>query len=113
MTYRENGCNDDDNLYRADSCRLEDTLRQYFRSGQPGIACLFVYNMGLQGNNPQQQFWAFMGDLARRLGMHTGSYWVAHRGGNLNLAGLLFSTIELCFGFVPPTIKPGRGRQIR
>ena len=113
MTYRENGCDDDDNLYRADSCRLEDTLRQYFRSGQPGIACLFVYNMGLQGNNPQQQFWAFMGDLARRLGMHTGSYWVAHRGGNLNLAGLLFSTIELCFGFVPPTIKPGRGRQIR
>ena len=90
MTYRENGCEDDDNLYRADSGRLEDTLRRYFGSGQPGIACLFVYNMGLHGNNPQQLFWAFTDDLARQLGVRTGSYSVAHRGGNLNLAGLLF-----------------------
>ncbi len=108
MTYTEDGCEDDDKLHRSDLDLLECTLRKFFDSWQPGIACFFVYRMGTQQNNPQRQFWAFVDDLARRLSVQTCSYWVAHRGGNRNLAGLLFSDKELAFGFVPRGLKPGR-----
>ena len=63
------------------------------------------------GKEEQRRFWAFVDKLAERLGAETGSYWVAHQGGNLNLAGLLFSNKELAWGFTPPGVKPGRGRQ--
>lgn len=111
MTYTEDGREDDDKLHRSDLNRLARALERYMDSGQPGIASLFVYSVGTQGKNPQRQFWVFMDDLARRLDVRTCSYWVAHQGGNLNLAGLLFSDKELAFGFVPPRIRPGRSRE--
>lgn len=111
MTYTEDGHEDDDKLHRSDLDCLARAFEPYVASGQPGIACLFVYSVGTQGENPQEQFWMFMDDLASLLGMRTCSYWVPHQGGNLNLAGLLFSDKELAYGFVPPRIKPGRGRE--
>lgn len=109
MTYTEDGREDDDKLHRSDLGRLASALERYVGSGQPGIASLFVYRVGIQGENTQRRFWLFMDDLAGRLGVRTRSYRVAHRGGNLNLAGLLFTDEELAFGFVPPRINPGRG----
>ena len=111
MTFTDDGREDDDKLHRSDLDLLARSFERYVDSGQPGIASLFVYSVGTQGKTPQQQFWMFMDDLARSLGVRTCSYWVAHQGGNLNLASLLFSDTELAFGFVPPRIKPGRGRE--
>lgn len=113
MSYSESGDRDDDKLYLSDRDRLENVLQGYFESGQPGIACLFVYGMGTQNSNPQRQFWAFLDRLADFLNAETGSYWVIHRGGNRNLAGLLFSNKELAWGFTPPGVRPGRGLQER
>ena len=108
MTYIENGCKDDDKLYRSDIDLLECALTRYFDSGQPGFACFFVYRMGTQQENPQRQFWTFLDDLASRLAARSCSYWVPHIGGNINLAGLLCSDTALSFGFVPRGLKPGR-----
>ena len=113
MTYAEDGDEDDDKLHRSDFDRLARTFERYIGSGQSGVAALFVYSVGNQGKNRQRQFWKFMDDLAERLEVQTCSYWVAHRGGSLNLAGLLFSGEELALGFVPPCIEPGRGRPDR
>ncbi len=111
MTYKENGCADDCKLYRSDIDLLAYTLRRYVGSGQPGFACLFVYKMGIQRSNAQLQFWAFMDDLAKQIGVRTCSYWVLHQGGDRNLCGLLYPDKELSFGFVPPRLKPGRGKR--
>ena len=108
-TYTENSDNDDSKLHRSDLGLLERALERYVGSGQPGIASLFVYSVGSQNKNRQCQFWAFVDDLAERLGLQTLSYWVAHQGGNLNLAGLLFSDEKLAVGFDPPNIELGRG----
>ena len=107
MTYKQDRCKDDDRLYYSDIGRLVDTLGQYIGSEQPGIAALFVYNMGIQGCNAQKQFWRFICELERQLGMHACHYWLPHRGGNLNLAGLLYSDTELSVGFNPPCAKRG------
>ncbi len=109
MRYSECGRENDDKLHRSDFDLLEYGLRPYFNSGQPGIACLFVYGMGSQNEDSQRQFWALMDDLARQMDAAIGSYWVHHKGGNRNLAGLLFSDQELAWGFAPPRIVPGRG----
>ena len=109
MTYTEDGDEDDDKLHRSDFGRLARTLERYVDSGQPGVAALFVYSVGNQGKNRQRQFWKFMDDLAEQLKMQTCSYWVAHRGGNLNMAGLLFTDKELALEFVPPCVGLGRG----
>ena len=107
MTYTEDSGDDDAKLHRSDLDRLAHALERYVGSGQPGIACLFVYNVG---NNQQRLFWRFMDDLAGHLTVKTYSFWVDHQRGKLNLAGLLFSDQELALGFVPPRIKPGRGK---
>lgn len=107
MNYKEEGKNDDEYLYRSDLDLLAPALQRYIGSGQPGIAALFVYSVGSQGENKQRQFWAFMDELAGRLRVPTLSYWAAHNGGNLNLAGLLFSDAKLTKGFHPPGIKFG------
>ena len=112
MNYKEEGKNDDEYLYRSDLDLLAPALQRYIGSGQPGIAALFVYSVGSQGENKQRQFWAFMDELAGRLRVPTHSYWVAHNGGNLNLAGLLFSDKELASGIVLPRIKSSR-RKVR
>ena len=109
MTYREAGDDDSNKLHRCDIDRLTAALRRYVASGEPGIAALFVYNVGVQKDNRQRQFWKFMDDLAERIGVHTCSYWLPHQGGNRNLAGLLCSDIDLSFGFVPSNVRAGRG----
>lgn len=106
-TYTENGGNEDENLHSSDLCLLAPALERYVRSGQPGIASLFAYGVH---KNRRPQFWTFMDKLAERLDVPTHSYWVHHQGGNRNLAGLLFSDKELALGFVPPRVKPGRGK---
>ena len=110
MTYTENSDNDDANLHRSDLDLLARALERYVCSGQPGIASLFVYRVGSQGKSGQRQFWAFMDELAGRLGVWTHSHRVAHRGGNLNLVGLLLSDEKLAVGFDLPNIEPGRGK---
>lgn len=111
MTYTENGDSDDGNLHRSDLKLLAPALARYIASGQPGIASLFVYSVGSQGKNAQCQFWAFMDELAGRLGIPTHSRWVAHRGGNRNLVGLLLSDEKLAEGFDLPSIESGRGKK--
>ena len=106
-SYTENGANNGENLHSSDLCLLACALERYVRSGQPGIASLFVYGVR---KNERRKFWAFMDKLAERLDVPTYSYWVPHLGGNRNLVGLLFSDKELALGFVPPLIKPGRGK---
>ena len=108
MTYSEKGDADDNKLHRCDIDLLSDALRQYVGSGKPGIAALFVYGVGVQGNNAQCQFWKFVDDLAGRFDVDTCSYWLPHRGGNLNLAGLLYSGIELSSSFKSAKLNVGR-----
>ena len=108
MTYTENNDNDDADLHRSDLDLLARALERYVGSGQPGIASLFVYSVGSQGKNRQRQFWAFMDELAGRLGVQTHSYRLAHQGGNLNLVDLLLSDEKLAVGFDLPNIEPGR-----
>ena len=110
MTYSEKGSKEE-NLNGSDLDLLARALERYFGSGQPGIASLFVYSVGSQIENAQCQYWAFMDELAGRLGVRTHSHWVAHRGGNRNLAGLLFSDEKMADGFDPPDIELGRGKQ--
>lgn len=109
MTYSETGKSDDANLHRSDMDRLARALEGYVDSGQPGIASLFVFSVGSQGENRQRLFWSFMDELAGRLRVPTSSYWVHHQGGNRNLAGLLFSKTKFPDDFVPPCINSGRG----
>ena len=105
MTYSENGREDDNRLHRCDIDTLSNVLSQYVRSGRPGIAALFVYNVSLQ---VETQFWRFVDDLAKRVSAGTCSYWLTHRWGNRNLAGLLYTDIELSSGFAPPCLNAGR-----
>ena len=100
MTYSEKGDADDDKLHRCDSGLLTDALRRYVGSGKPGIAALFVYGVGVQRNNAQCQFWKFVDDLAGCVGVATRYYELTHKGGNRNLAGLLYSRIELSSSFM-------------
>ena len=103
MTYVERGAGDDDKLHRNDLGKLSETLVRYFGTGQPGVAALFVYSVGSQGDNPQCQFWNFVQDLAVRIkkGLTTphdvfvAQLWLPHNGGNRNLAGLLHTGIDL------------------
>ena len=101
MTFSESGKRED-NLNRSDDLDLlECTLAGYLSSGQPGIACLFVYSMK---RKLQPQFQNFVEDLAGRVKALSGGFRLHHIGGNDNLAGLLFSHPELRSEFKPPNI---------
>ena len=105
MTYSEKGGADDAKLYRSDIDLLADVLTRYVQSGNPGIVALFVY--AVMTSN-QYRFWEFVDDLAKHIGAGTRSYWLPHRGGNHNLAGLLYSGIELSSDFKPSGLNEGR-----
>ena len=105
MTYSENGEMDDDKLHKCDIKRLSPVLSGYVRSGKPGIAALFVYAVG---PTMRGRFWEFMDELAKRIGVEVCSYWLTHRGGNRNLAGLLCSGIKLSPDFLPRGVEEGR-----
>ena len=121
MTYVERGDMDDSNLHRFDIDILSGALSRYFNSGKPGIASLFVYNVGVQYNNAQRQFVEFMKDLKGHIeGQLSEFYEVAvsfyslpHIGGNRNLAGLFHSSqfglsSNLILAGLEAGITPGR-----
>ena len=105
MTYSEKVVEDDDKLYRSDFDLLASVLTRYVQSGKPGIVALFVYAVR---QSEQCLFWKFVDDLAKHIGVSTRSYWLPHRGGNHNLAGLLSSGIELSSDFKPSGLNEGR-----
>ena len=105
MTFREDGCADDDKLYRADLCRVSAALRGFVASGKPGAAALFVYSVK---PDVQPQFWAFADDLAANTGMSVVSCWVTHQGGNRNLAALLHAGMVLPAWWLPQRVHAGR-----
>lgn len=105
MTYRENGYADDSNVYRSDIERLVDVLRQFMISGRPGLAALFVYAIRLEGRLP---FWNFVDALANRTNARVLCCWHTHQGGNRNLAGLLYSGLDLSVDFPPLGLTLGR-----
>ena len=103
MTYNEEGYMDDDKFYRADIGILSCALSRYFRSGRPGVAALFVYNIGVQKNNAQCQFANFIkelkewvkkrvsDDLAVSTELATSCFSLQHTKRKRNLAGLIHS----------------------
>lgn len=105
MTYRESRYADDAYLYRADLDRLSGVLGAFVQSGQPGVAALFVYSVMPPA---REQFWAFVDELAGRTGTQAVYCWLAHRGGNRNLAGLLCGGFELPDSWVPYGVSTGR-----
>lgn len=102
-TYNEEGYMDDDKLYRADIGVLSCALSRYFRSGRPGVAALFVYNIGVQKNNAQYQFANFIKELkdwvkkrvsdnlAGSVELATSCFSLQHTKRKRNLAGLIHS----------------------
>ena len=116
MTYSEKGNADDDKLHRADISPIADALTCYFDSGKPGIAAIFVYSVGSQPPNRRRQFWKFMDDLRQRISTDSrvsadiavSSYWLPHKGGNRNLAGLIYSGIDLSSELQGSGLKLGR-----
>ena len=102
-TYNEEGYMDDDKLYSADIGVLSCALSRYFRSGRPGVAALFVYNIGVQKNNAQCQFANFIkelkewvkkrvsDDLAVSTELATSCFSLQHTKRKRNLAGLIHS----------------------
>lgn len=105
MTYREEGYEDDAYIYRADLDRLSDVLTDFVQSGQPGVAALFVYGV-MPAVRPR--FWAFVDDLAVRTNTKAATSWLAHRGGNRNLVGLLCASCELPESRLPSGVNAGR-----
>jgi hypothetical protein len=105
MTFREDGYEDDNKLYRADLPRLTTTLKGFVASGQPGVAALFVYSVRPE---VRTQFWTFADDLAANSGAHVVPCWVTQQGGNRNLAALLCSRVVLPAGWMPPGVNACR-----
>lgn len=105
MTYREEGCVDDANLYRADLERLTSLLKPYIASDRPGMAAVFVYAIK---PDDRPQVWRFVNDLASAVGTGLLCCWVTHRGGSRNLAGLLCSGLNCLADDLPDGLTPGR-----
>lgn len=105
MTYHADGYADDDQLYGKDADLLADVLRGFLKSGQPGVAALFVYAVRPEG---RPDFWSFADDLAERTGAANASCWVTHQGGNRNLAALLGSVSVLRPAWLPDGVRLGR-----
>lgn len=104
MTYIDANEADDDKLRRADVKLLSATLNRYVKSGQPGIAALFVYAMWKE----RLPFWRFIDQLQVLIGAVSRSFWLTHRGGSRNLAALFCSGIELPPAFGPAGVTAGR-----
>ena len=94
---------DDNYLHRNDIDILSTALSRYFSSGRPGVASLFVYNVGVQNDNEQSQFVNFIKELKKQIvckfseyhAVAISFYSLPHLDGNRdrkrNLAGLLHS----------------------
>lgn len=104
MSYAcEHKYKDDNYLHRNDIDILSSALSRYFGSGRPGLASLFVYNVGVQNDNEQSQFVNFIKELKNQIVCKFSEYYAVaisfyslpHLDGNRNrkrnLAGLLHS----------------------
>ena len=103
MTYHIQGRCNDANLYAADMRLLSEGLAPFVESGQPGIALLLVYNV-----KPARRcaFWKFTEELAQRTGSGVCTYSLTHRGGNRNLAAMLYSAIRAtAYKIIVPSIR--------
>ena len=105
MTYREDGPEDDDKIYRADRDRISNVLSQYVSTDMPGVATLFVFAVR---PNERPLFWSFADDVATDTGMTINAFWLTHQGGNRNLAAVLSSKIEVRTDWLPPRLNVGR-----
>ena len=107
MSYKENGSEDDEYLHHSDLYLLKPSLHTYFKSGKPGVACFFVYNLGAGGENQQGKFCSFINEIAEHIDVDKRFYSVRHnlRKNKNNIAGLLFSDNELAKEFDPPKIE--------
>lgn len=95
MSYKENGTEDDEYLHHSDLNLLKSSLRTYFKSGNPGVACFFVYNLGANGENQQENFCSFVEEIAEHIGVFKRFYRIPHNRRKINIAGLLYNGIEL------------------
>lgn len=99
MSYSENGDEDDNKLHCSDLERVVDALKGYFESGQPGIACLFVYGVR-KNQNREQHYRNFVEDLKEQVAdnitapveLTTSYFSLQHSRGNRNIAGLIHSS---------------------
>ena len=96
MTFKCQGEEDDEYLYRSDLDLLSNMLDRYVKNEKPGVASIFVYNV-----KPavQVKFWEFVDTLAIRIGANTCCFWLNHRGGNQNLAGVFYSGFKFPYKF--------------
>ncbi|MDE0513003.1 MAG: hypothetical protein OXI88_14580 [Gammaproteobacteria bacterium] len=130
MTYKEEGYMDDDRLYHSDIGILSCAISRYFRSGRPGVAALFVYNIGVQKNNTQCQFANFIKELkewvkkrvsdnlAVSTEVATSCFSLQHTKRKRNLAGLIHSSeidlsAKLKSACIDLGIAPGRSLAAR
>lgn len=91
MTYQDQGCADDDKLYREDLDLLASSLMQFVHSGQMGIAALFSYAVRPE---VQPRFDDFAAELTGRIGAANFSFSLTHQGGNRNMAALLCPSLK-------------------
>lgn len=105
MTYREEGCADDANLYRTDLEHLTVLLKPYVASGCPGMAAVFVYAIK---PNDRPAFWQFVEDLSGAVDAGLLCCWMTHRGGSRNLAGLLHAGFSYAASDLPGGVMSGR-----
>ncbi len=105
MTYRDDGFDDDDKIYRTDRERISNLLTDYVDTGLPGVATIFVFAVR---PDARPLFWAFADDVANDSGMTVNSFWLTHQGGNRNLAAVLSSGTVLQTDWLPPRLNVGR-----
>lgn len=101
MTYKSGRGDDDDNLYESDHDRVSDALASFVRSGQPGIATLFVYNVWKE----KEAFRCFAKRLAKEQDLGCLLYSITHRGGNCNIVALLYSKLNLPDEFIEDAVE--------
>ena len=101
MTYKSGGSKDDDNLYESDLDLVSEALASFIRSGQPGIATLFVYNVWKE----QSAFCQFAERLAKKQDLRCLLYSITHRGGNRNIVALLYAKLTLPKGFIEDAVE--------
>ena len=100
-TYKSGNSKDDDNLYESDVDLVSGALASFVRRGQPGIATLFVYNVGEE----QNAFWKFAKRLAAEHDLGLLRHSIPHLGGKRNLVALLYSAVlELPRGFIEDAV---------
>jgi len=105
MTYANQGWADDAKLYGQDRKLISDALTNFVRSGQPGVALIFVY--AIRPDN-RTNFWEFADGIANDCGAAIDFLWQTHQGGNRNLSAVLSSNSALPPQWVPDGINRGR-----